>query len=365
MSEEPLPEADKLDAAAHPRHTSELFGQNEAEATFLEAYNSERLHHGWLLTGPRGVGKATLAWRIARFVLRGDEGGLFGPPADLAIDPETPAFRRTAALSEPGLMLCRRAYDEKAKRLKIQLTVEEVRKLKHFFEVSATDGGWRVAIVDAADEMNTAAANALLKILEEPPAKALLLLVCHRPARLLPTIRSRCRTLKLRPLGNDDLVAALASLGHDASLGPVETMLAAGSVGEALRVLEGDGASLYLDILALLGSARQLDTARVLALADKAAGRGSEAAYDLILRLTGLALARMARAGAGGEALLPQEQEVAEMLCPGLQPAQAWAEALQDIEARAAHARAVNIDPAQVILDSWIAISRAARSIAA
>ena len=196
-----IEEPDRLPGAPHPRETAVLYGQAAAEAAFLEAAATGRLHHAWAITGPRGVGKATLAWRIARHLIAGEAG----PTLDMA--PDHPVFRQVAALAAPQLFLCRRPWDDKAERLRTAITVDEVRALKAFFQLSAADGGWRVAIVDAADELNGAAANALLKILEEPPANAVLLLVCHRPAALLPTLRSRCRELRCRPLD----AAALAA----------------------------------------------------------------------------------------------------------------------------------------------------------
>lgn len=362
MEDDALPEADRLEGAPHPRHTPSLYGQEAAEAAFLQAYASDRLHHGWLLTGPRGVGKATLAWRIARFLLEDAPAGLFGgPPESLEIAPDAPVFRRTSALAEPRLALCRRAYDEKAKRLKTALTVDEVRKLKAFFALSAADGGWRVAIVDAVDEMNTAAANALLKILEEPPEKAILLLVCHRPARVLPTIRSRCRTLRLGPLDAAPLAEALRAAGQETPLDDVSAVLAEGSVGEALRLASRNGAELYRQILGALAEMPGARREGLIGLSESAAGRGAEETYDLLLTLTTRALARIARHGAGGGAqLLPEEAEAAARLCPDLHAAQGWAALLQDIEGRAAHGRAVNLDPAQVVLDMWLAIDRQA-----
>jgi DNA polymerase III subunit delta' len=163
------------------------------------------MHHAWLISGPKGVGKATLAWKIARFLLAEApaDAGLFGappPPATLDLPHDHPIVRRTTALSESRLCLVRRGWDEKAKRLKSEITVDEARRLKSFLSLSAADGGRRVILVDAVDEMNTNAANALLKILEEPPARTTLLLVSHQPARLLPTIRSRCRDLRCATL---------------------------------------------------------------------------------------------------------------------------------------------------------------------
>ncbi|MEO1789626.1 MAG: DNA polymerase III subunit delta', partial [Pseudomonadota bacterium] len=174
MSDAPVPEADRLGDAPHPRDTPALFGQDAAQGAFLAAYAQDRLHHAWLITGPRGVGKATLAWRIARFLLAEApvEAGMFcapPPPTTLDIDAEHPVARRVAAGSEGRLFLVRRSWDAKTKRLKSTIGVDEVRGLKSFFAMSAADGGRRVVIVDAADEMTVNAANALLKVLEEPP----------------------------------------------------------------------------------------------------------------------------------------------------------------------------------------------------
>ncbi|MFP7570390.1 DNA polymerase III subunit delta' [Marivita sp. S2033] len=361
-------EPDRIDGAPHPRETARLFGQDVAEADFLQAYGSDRLHHGWLITGPRGVGKATLAWRIARFLLAtppADAGDMFGAaarPADLGIDPEHAVARRMQAGSEPGLFVLRRPYDEKAKRLKAQITVDEVRRLKNFFALSATDGGRRVVIVDVADDMNVNAANAILKLLEEPPARTTILLVSHQPSRLLPTIRSRCRELRLAPLEAADMAQALAAAEIDQT-GADPAALAAlsgGSVGASVRLLQQDGLTLYADLVKLLATLPDLSRPIAIALAESAAGRGKEDRLDLLLTLFDRALARLARTGALGQPPDPpaalQEAETFQRLCPTPEAARAWARIAQTEGDRLRHGRAVNVETGSLLLASFLAL---------
>jgi DNA polymerase-3 subunit delta' len=358
-------EPDRVEGAPHPREAARLFGQAQAEAQLLAGLASGRLHHGWLLAGPRGVGKATLAWRFARAALAHHPGGgLFAPPRPTSLDipPDHPVARRLAAGAEPGLLAIRRATDEKTGRLRAQITVDEVRRLRDFFGLSATDGGRRVVIVDAADEMNTAAANAILKLLEEPPAGALLLLIAHRPAALLPTIRSRCRLLRLAPLGPADLAAALEQALGEAPANPAALAeLAGGSAGEAVRMIAGEGLALYARLVGLLAGLPRLDRPALHALADEVAGRGAEARFDLTLRLMELALGRLARAAATGRPLpeaAPGEAALAARL--GL-PAGVWARLAAEVPARARMGRAVNLDPAALVVDMALTIEKAAR----
>lgn len=366
------PEADAAPGCPHPRHAAVLHGQEAAERAFLAAFATGRLPHGWLIAGPRGVGKATLAWRIARFLLARPEpgAGLFAapaPPAPLDIAPDHPVARRLAALSEPRLMLLRRPWDDKAKRLKQAITVDEVRRLGAFFGMSAADGGRRVVIVDAADEMNPSAANALLKLLEEPPAGAVLLLVSHRPAALLPTIRSRCRVLRCAPLAPAAMAAALATLGIDAAEAANLAALASGSVGTAAALAGGDGAALYRDLVGLIARAPGLDRPAALALAESVAGRGAEARFEMLATLAETLLARLARAGLGTPPIpeaAPGEAALFARLCPDAGAARHWAEVQQAALARLRAGRAVNLDPAALVLDMVLALDRAAAALA-
>ncbi|UWQ16932.1 DNA polymerase III subunit delta' [Jannaschia sp. M317] len=350
-----LPEADRAGDAPHPRDTPVLFGQAAAEASFLDAWTTGRMHHGWLLTGPRGVGKATLAWRIARFLLT-------DPPADAdSLDP-TPGHAtlpQIAALSAPGLMLLRRPWDQKAKRLATQITVDEVRRLGPFFGMSA--GGRRVVIVDAADDLNPSAANAILKLLEEPPARSTLLLIAHQPARLLPTIRSRCRVLRLAPLAGSDLSAAVEQAGGVPD--PAQLALAEGSVGAALSLADG-GARIYGDLIDLL-SRTPMDRARARRLADACAGKAGAERLQQTLDALDRLLHRAARAGLLGppEDAPEAEAKVLARLAPHDQAARAWAQLAQDVGDRAGHARAVNVDPASIVWDALSRIDAQARRV--
>ena len=196
MSDSDLPESDRLGEFPHPREATDLFGQSEAEQTLFDAFMSGRMHHAWLLTGPKGIGKATLAYRAARFVLQHGvpEIASAARATDLSTPADQPVARQVIAGSHPNVLTLRRPWDDKAKRFKTVLTVDEVRRTAGFFGLTAGVKSWRIAISDAADDMNVNSENALLKILEEPPPQSLFFLVAHQPGRLLPTIRSRCRT---------------------------------------------------------------------------------------------------------------------------------------------------------------------------
>lgn len=303
-----------------PINTVDLIGHEGAEQLLLDAVGGGRLHHAWLITGPRGVGKATLAYRFARYVLAhppgtgGGEVNLFGDPVtpSLQLDPEDPVFRRVAAGSHGDLLTvaCGQMPDG---RPRSEIVVDDVRAVGDFFSKTSAEGGWRVAVVDGADLLNRSAANALLKVLEEPPARALLLLVAHAPGRVLPTILSRCRRLALRPLEDGMVDAFVAGRHPDASPEDrrIAVALAEGSPGRAAELIAQGGVALYRKTLALVARLPQVDYGGLNELANEIAGRGGEEAFRQFTMLFGGLLTRAARAAGGApHSAIPEEAEV-------------------------------------------------------
>ena len=250
-------------AIPHPRETSLLFGHREAERALLTAYRSGRIPHAWLIGGPQGIGKATLAYRMARFVLAHGQplAAAVQTAEDLAIDPDDAVARQVAAGSHGGLLTLERTANDRGV-MRTVITVDETRETIAFFGSTAAVEGWRVCIVDTVDELNPNAANALLKILEEPPQRSLFLLVSHAPARVLATIQSRCRKLRLRSLTTDEVLGAAAAA---ADIAPTDLALreaaeaSEGSVSRALTLLGGDALKLQQRTAALLARLPEVD----------------------------------------------------------------------------------------------------------
>jgi DNA polymerase-3 subunit delta' len=270
------PQADDDSEAPHPRATTALFGQANAEAALLAAYRGGRIPHAFLIVGPKGIGKATLAYRLARFVLAHPDPAAADVAAasSLAVDPDHPVARRVAAQAQGDLLILERTLNDKG-TLRQQIAVDDIRRTVSFFGSTAGEGGWRVTIVDSVDELNRSGANALLKVLEEPPDRALLLLVSHSAARVLATLRSRCRIVTLRPLAADDVAASVATAtGADASDPEVAAAAAAseGSVARALALLDGDALELRQQALDLLDKLPAIDTGALHALGEAISG---------------------------------------------------------------------------------------------
>src|ERR1700744_2336714 len=256
----------------HPRETTDLFGHGEAETALLNAYRSGRIPHAWLIGGAQGIGKATLAYRMARFVLAPPDplSAAVQRADSLNVDPANPDARRIAAGAHGGLLVLQRTANDKGV-MRTVITVDETRETISFFGSTAAAEGWRVCIVDTVDELNPNAANALLKVLEEPPQQSLFLLVSHAPARALPTILSRCRKLLLRPLATPDVIrAAVQATGIEASdPALVEAAEASeGSVSRTLTLLGGDALKLQQRTTALLATLPRVDPRELHTLGD-------------------------------------------------------------------------------------------------
>ena len=259
-------------SAPRPRETHMLYGHREAEAALLNAYKSGRIPHAWLLGGAQGIGKATLAYRMARFVLshRDPASAEVQRAETLWIDPTAPTARQVASGAHGGLLTLERTANDKGV-LRTVITVDETRETISFFGSTAAIEGWRVCIVDTVDELNPNAANALLKILEEPPQQSLFLLISHAPARVLPTILSRCRKLPMRPLASDDVIRAAAQAISRKTDDPALAEAAAaseGSVAHALTLLGGEALKLHQRTAAMLATLPRVDPRELHALGD-------------------------------------------------------------------------------------------------
>ncbi|PLW77611.1 DNA polymerase III subunit delta' [Cohaesibacter celericrescens] len=347
-----IPVFDALDNLAPPHQQHQFFGHEKVEKDLLSAWQTGKMHHAWLLTGPKGIGKATFAFRAARFIF--NEGiqetpGLLGDhkPSNMDVRPDSHAARLTGNLAHPNLLVIDRPYDQKGKKYKTEITVDEVRKTVRFFGSTAGESTWRVCIVDPADELNSNAANALLKILEEPPKRTVFFLISHAPGRLLPTIRSRCRRLSMSPLENPQLSNAIASL--DIAQGEIVSQLSEicdGSLRKAAELQSDDGLILVRAFERLLAPPFNPDYESLNAFADIVNQRGKEQRFagfsDLVHRYLSHQLHHASRnTGATAKELYPL--------------AQAWDKADEMIQ----QTRTFNLDKKQTTIDVMRMLAKA------
>ncbi len=356
--------SDQLEAFPHPREATSLIGHSETEAQFLSSYNSGRFHHAWLITGLKGIGKATFAYRAARFLLTqgGDGGGLFGPPDSLDVPVEHPANALIQAGSHPGLTVLKREYDPKGKKFFKVIRIDDVRSLSNFFGLKSSNGGWRVVIVDTVDDMNVSAANAFLKILEEPPAKTVFFLLSHTPAGLLPTIRSRCRQLPMTPLSPPELLQVTQPWAGDISAEQMSILaaLAEGSPGKALLLKQSGGLEAFLAILDLFGGYPNFDPGKLHGLADTAGKKDGEGLYRILTELFPWWLSRLARSASTNYAedtLLEGEKEIMMKLA-GHHPVAFWVDIWEKANHLINRAENINLDRKQVILNLFLNTAR-------
>ena len=374
-----------------PRVNWALSGHRGAEAELRRAFESGRLAHAWMITGPRGVGKATLAFRFARFVLNaggggtsaepdifGDAGGGSAPsPEDLFVDPELPLFRRVASGGHADLLTVERQLDPKRNKLYSTISADDVRDIRPFLFSTPAEGGWRVVVIDCADEMNRHAANAVLKVLEEPPRKALLLLVSHNPDRLLETIRSRCRKLALKPLTDGDVADLVTLYKPDVTAADAARLsnLAGGSIGYALGLAEFGGLTLYANLTALLAGLPNVDTPALHRLGDAVARAGADDTFKTVAELYRSWLVRLIRQAAVGAAHPgPAIGEPEEGAAPATDerallsrlaaaaPLDRWLEVWEKTNRLLARTDSANLDRKQVLLTLFLDLADAART---
>jgi len=378
---------DDPQAAPPARANLDLVGHEAAERTVLDAWNAGRMPHAWLITGPRGIGKATFAYRIARFMLsRGTPGqgaddgpGLFGdalPPAapdTLALDPEDPVVARVASGGHADLRVLEPNMPHPDHgRPSRQIVVGHVRKAVQFTNLTSAEEGWRVILVDPADELNANAQNAILKSLEEPPANVLFLLVCNAPGRLLPTIRSRCRRVALEPLAPETLDTLLARYRPDIPEDDRRALarLTEGSIGDALALADSGGLELYRTVIKLLGSLDDPDIQGIHALGDTiargGARRASEAGgppatdhFATLRDLIGRWLARLVIAGARAETppeIVAGEGRISAQFLARA-PLEQWLEVWEKVTGLMARADGANLDRKQTIVSAFLTMA--------
>jgi DNA polymerase-3 subunit delta' len=339
---------DRAPSAVPPRDNPDLAGHDAAERQLVRSFRSGRMHHAWLITGPAGIGKATLAFRLARWIFAQGQGRPGGGEANLAVDAAHPVFRLVASGGHPDLRVLQREVNEKTGRLRSEISVDQAREAIRFLQLTPALGGWRIVIIDPVDDLSTEAANALLKALEEPPPRGLFLLVNHAISRALPTIRSRCQRLVLQPLAADTVASIVAETmpGLPAAECAELARLADGSPGRALALAAAGGLDLLHELEALLAKLPALDAAALERLAEKTA-RSGEDAIGVLRDLLLWWLAERVKAGAARSAARGLDR---------------WASLWENTARLFERAEAASLDRKQALLEIFYDIQATARA---
>ena len=345
--------ADKIEGIPHPSETLQLVGHDENIQQILQQYASGRMHHALLLTGPRGIGKATLALRIASHIFKHPLSER--APVSLDMPSENNVTdAKISARSHPNLLHLARPWDDKTKKFKTQLTVDVIRKTIPFFGTSRGEEGWRVAIVDAADDMNQNASNALLKILEEPPHKTLFFVLSHSPAKVLPTIRSRCQQVTCKPLDDEHVLSVLEKFGLLQNLNEADrtllAMLSRGSVRTGILLARENGLEIYKSFMKACEHLARPDWSHIQGIAEKVTARGKEDGFRLLMEFA----TDYMQANATGRLQQMNENNDISVLAR-------WAQVWEKTQNSIRLADGYNLDKKQVIINLFQDMGEAAR----
>ena len=368
--------SDKIAGAPHPMLANEIIGHSSQKLSFLSSFASNRLPQCWLLAGDMGIGKASFAWLIAKFLLTTKY-----QPADLKIDlsktninsilePQSGStLNRIISGSEQRVYIVRRGYNEKRKAFFKNISIEDVRKLQSYCSLTIADGGKRIIIIDTADDLNKSSSNALLKLLEEPPKNTIFLLISHQPNLLLPTIKSRCQKLSFSNLDQTDLGAVLTAIGckiepsDEVSL----SILSKGSAGAACRLINSNCINLYRDILNIASSLPNLNTNKILQLSQNYFAKAKPSEFEIFIEMMQHFFSRLCKTGVMQKPVLPSvtdnEAKIMKSLCPNLKSARLWSDVANISLAKLNKGYLLNIDIESLILDAFIYLEECYQTI--
>ena len=368
--------SDKIAGAPHPMLANEIIGHSSQKLSFLSSFASNRLPQCWLLAGDMGIGKASFAWLIAKFLLTTKY-----QPADLKndlnesninsiLEPQSGSIlNRIISGSEQRVYIVRRGYNEKRKTFFKNISIEDVRKLQSYCSLSIADGGKRIIIIDTADDLNKSSSNALLKLLEEPPKNTIFLLISHQPNLLVPTLKSRCQKLSFSNLDQTDLGAVLTAIG--CKIEPSDqvslSILSKGSAGAACRLLNSNCINLYSDILNISSSLPNLNTNKILQLSQNYFAKAKPGEFQIFFEMMQHFFSRLCKTGAMQKPVLPSvtenEAKIMKNLCPNLKSAHLWSEAANITLAKLNKGYLLNIDIESLILDAFIYLEKSYQTI--
>lgn len=361
-----------------PANNPLLLGHDQAKESFMSAWSENRLPHAWLISGPQGIGKATFCYACARALLAEtspqdnlglslglDDGSSTQALKSFSVSSAHPIFGKVASGSHPDLMVVSPGVNPRTGKQRQEILVDDIRALSGFLSLTAGESLWRVAIIDSADSLNRNAANALLKLLEEPPKQTVLMLVSHSPGRLLPTIRSRCRKLPLGRLSSENVSSVLEEQGLVLDADRLEHVvaLADGRPGYGIAIVENEGYETHAALLALMANLPRLDISALHNIGDKLARAGAETKYVMGMTLFRDFIGRAVRARAKNivfDTLGPAEQK-ASTIIHGSGSLEQWVSLWENTGAEVERSLRLNLDKKQVLIDTFTACETLAK----